>query len=303
MNRITICLLLFGLMSLLGLNAPAGAQTPPLIRVTHDIPYRAGDPDARMDIYTPVVTSRLTDQLPTVVWAHGGGWVYGHKGLLDFYHRMLSQAGFTVVALDYSLAPVHRYPTPVVQINTALAYLKHHAKTYHVDPTRLFLAGESAGAQLMGQVANLHTNPLYAKQLTITPGFSPYRFRGVALFSGSYEPSEFPTESQFGILLSESVKAYLGNVPSKAGLKQLSVREHLTSRFPPMFITVGNSDELAPQSYKLWARANSKGVPTDAMFFSVYYFPPTVHNYAFEMHTAEARWAFCRLVTFLHRYS
>lgn len=65
------------------------------------------------------------------------------------------------------------YPTPTRQVNQALAYLVKHADEYDIDPTRIFLAGDSAGAQIAGQMANLVTSPSYAAKVGIVPTVDP----------------------------------------------------------------------------------------------------------------------------------
>ena len=75
------------------------------------------------------------------MWIHGGGWVSGDKSDPGHYLTRLSAGGFTVVSLNYSLAPEKRYPLAIAQLNEALRFLVDHAAEHRIDPTKLVLAG------------------------------------------------------------------------------------------------------------------------------------------------------------------
>jgi acetyl esterase/lipase len=125
--------------------------------------------DELLDVHVSAVAAASRTAHPTVVWIRGGGWVGGSKEEVAGYLKLLAEQGFTGVAVRYSLAPGATYPTPVRQIMAALAYLGANADRLHVDPQRLFLGGESAGAQIAAQVAAIVANPGYATELGITP--------------------------------------------------------------------------------------------------------------------------------------
>src|SRR4051794_20430513 len=109
-----------------------------------DEAYDIASPDGRLDVFRPP----RAEPLPTVVWVHGGAFVSGSKGDVANYLRVLAGRGFTTVGVDYSIAPGSRYPTPVRQVAAALAHLVDHADRLGVDPGRIVLAGDSAGAQI-----------------------------------------------------------------------------------------------------------------------------------------------------------
>ena len=73
------------------------------------------------------------------------------------YFELIAAQGYTVIAVDYSLAPAATYPAALRQLNDALVYLQAQADRLHVDTGRLVLAGDSAGAQLVSQLATLTT--------------------------------------------------------------------------------------------------------------------------------------------------
>lgn len=78
---------------------------------------------------------------------------------------MIADHGFADVGVRYPLAPERRYPTSIRQVMAALGHLQGHAARLHIDPSRIVLVGDSAGAQISAQVAALTTNPDFAVEL------------------------------------------------------------------------------------------------------------------------------------------
>jgi acetyl esterase/lipase len=79
----------------------------------------------------------------------------------------------------------------------------------------------------------------------------------------------------------------------------LVVTNFLTSAFPPTFISVGNGDSLAPQSYALADALRGDGVRVDALFFARDYRPQLPHEYQFYLDSDEGRLALKRSQAFL----
>ncbi len=99
------------------------------------------------------------EALPTVIWIHGGAWISGDKANVAPYLRILAAEGYTTVGLGYTPGPEAVYPTAVDQLNETIGYLLDHADEFGIDPSRIVLAGDSAGAQLASELAVLATNP------------------------------------------------------------------------------------------------------------------------------------------------
>ena len=103
--------------------------------------YDTGDRDALLDVYFPSQVEEAA-RLPTVVWVHGGSFTGGSKDGVAPYLKALAARNFTVVGVNYALAPAKKYPTPVLQVNTALGFLIKNQAELHVDASKLLLAGE-----------------------------------------------------------------------------------------------------------------------------------------------------------------
>ncbi len=173
-------------------RTPLHAQTPAQARAAYDAAAEILDlPRAPLhrvqDFEIPVddaawLPARLyvpqdAAQPPVLLYLHGGGFVIGSLQTHDSLCRQLAlRSGAAVVALDYRLAPEHRFPTAVDDAWAALRWLHAHAATLGVDGRRLAVGGDSAGGTLAAVCALLARDrglPL-ALQLLITPGTAAY---------------------------------------------------------------------------------------------------------------------------------
>src|SRR5712691_4027420 len=87
--------------------------------------------------------------LPALVFFHGGGWVIGDLETHDVLCRQLTAgAGISVVAVDYRLAPEHKFPAAVDDAWAAMRWVAAHAAALGIDAGRLAVGGDSAGGNL-----------------------------------------------------------------------------------------------------------------------------------------------------------
>lgn len=264
-------------------------------------PYEPGSPEAVLDVFRPAGAGPL----PTVVWIHGGAWLAGSREHVADYLRILASHGFATVGLDYTLAPGARYPSPVRQANAALAHLRENAERLGVDMERVFLAGDSAGAQVAGQLANVLTSPAYARRMAMIPALPARALRGAALFRGIFDARATVRDGALAGFLSTVGWAYFGVEAfyEDPRMNEFSVIGNLTQAFPPLFLTVGNGDPLEPQSHALMERAEALGVPVDYLFFPRDHQPPLPHAFQFDLDRPEGLQALARLAAFLHARS
>lgn len=144
----------------------------PLARVADlHIPAADGVP-LRARLYAP-----STGVLPVLLYLHGGGFTIGNLETHDSLCRQLAlRSGAAVVALDYRLAPEHRFPAAVEDAWAAMHWLAQHAATLGLDGTRLAVGGDSAGGTLAA-VCAIHARDAgltLRAQVLITPGTTAF---------------------------------------------------------------------------------------------------------------------------------
>lgn len=271
----------------------------PLPAETLNVSYRDGDGDAQLDVYRPADAGDAA--LPTLVWVHGGAWISGDKSQIGNYLRIIADRGFTVVGVNYSLAPGSTYPTPVVQTMAALDYLNTHADELGVDPERFVLAGDSAGSQIAAQLATIITNPEYAELTGVVPSLAPEQLRAMILTCGAYDTALAGVEGPFAGFLTSVLWSYTGNrnYSEDPALNAASVINYVDAAFPATFITAGNEDPLLPQSEALADRLSGLGVETETLFWPADLRPGLGHEYQFTLDTVQGAQSLESIVGFL----
>jgi acetyl esterase/lipase len=283
-------------------NRKLDALDPAGVLAHADIAYDTGRRN-RIDIYLPPRRANDAENLPAVMWIHGGAFVAGDKSDIEGYVRFLAAEGYAIATVGYSRAPESQYPTPVVEAAKALDFLRDNAQRFGIDANAIVLAGDSAGAQIASQLAAAIADKDYADDIGLTSRADPAAVRGIVLFCGVYGMEGIDLTGAFAGFLRTVMWSYFGekNPTNDPRLRQFSVRNHITPDFPPVFISVGNADPLAPQSLALAETLKGKGVRTTAVFFPQSHTPPLQHEYQFQLDTEAGRYAFGELKAFLKR--
>lgn len=277
---------------------------PPNVHASKNHHYITDDPDAYLDTFYPSSITDTSKLLPTIVWVHGGGWVSGDKDNVDPYAQILASHGYTTVSVNYTIAPEKTYPTPLLQLNEALTYVTDRANELHIDKNQIILAGDSAGSQIVAQMATLITNPTYANTVDIPPTLNKNQLVGMILNCGAYDLSLADADSSDAgaKLLHVFLWSYSGekNYADDPALKYASVINYVTKNFPPSFITAGNADPLLAQSTTFAKKLQSLDVTTSTLFYPGNYSPALQHEYQFELDTKAGKKALDQILTFIH---
>lgn len=275
---------------------------PANVHSVKNISYDKNDPDAFFDIHSPA--DYVTKKYKTIVWIHGGAWISGSKDQIENYCKILASEGFNVIPVNYSIAPEKKYPTALKQLNTFLTYLKTVESTYNFDLSNVIFAGDSAGAQLTAQMANITVNPQYADLVGIQPGLLKKDLKGVILFCGAYSLKGVNFDGKDASFLKTVLWSYTGSkdFKNKEELKSVSVLDYINRDFPPTFISAGNVDPLAEQSYHFYNQLKKFDIPTTSLFYKADHTPPLNHEYQFDLTTEDGKKAFAEMVTFAKNF-
>jgi acetyl esterase/lipase len=116
-----------------------------------DIAYAKNHPAQKLDIYLPAVKSPF----PVVVMIHGGGWVMGDKQeyATSIKTEALLTRGYAVVAINYRLSGVAKFPSQIKDVKAAIRYIKDNASVYKFNANKVGAWGTSAGGHLTALLA------------------------------------------------------------------------------------------------------------------------------------------------------
>ncbi len=197
---------------------------------------RVGEVSLTLDAFVP----EGPGPFPTCILVHGGGFTKGDKtSFIKPLFEPLGKAGFAWFTINYRLAPAHRWPACLDDVETAIHWVRSHAKEYKVDTTRIALIGESAGGHLvsMAGVRSQGGTGLAA----VVPFYAPHDLEFQADNRKSVGPG---LAGLFGIsedLNDGSRKILLGASPS----------QFVKAGPPPFLLIHGDKDDKVPYEQSL----------------------------------------------------
>lgn len=269
------------------------------VAVTKDLAYPSTHQENQFDLYLPKAKA------PVLLWIHGGGYVGGDKaGMVEFATRTAADAHVAVVAMNYQLAPDSRYPNQLQQVDELVHYLQRHATDFpQLDLTKIFIGGDSAGAQIALQYATVQTNLDYAKTLNLTPRITK-ELQGTLSYCGPVDLQQVAHEQSQNRFLKFFVKTVAWSLlgtkdwQHSAQLQQASVVQHVTASFPPTFITDAQNFSFQSQGEALVQKLTALQVPVASLFFQ----EALNHEYQFDYALPEAQTCYQQTIAFLKEY-
>ena len=228
----------------------AAIPLPEGITECRNISYGSHGTENLLDVYYPKGTA---EPLPTIVSIHGGGYVYGSKEIYRRYGMDMARRGFAFVNFNYRLAPRSKFPAPLADTNAVLEWVCQNARRYHLDPQRIILLGDSAGAQLTSQYAAIFTNPEYASLFDLK--LPHVKICALGLFCGMYDGAARAKAPRRGLFLD-----YLGkDLP--ADDPRMQVLASVTTQYPPAFIATAHHDFLKSEAQPMFEFLTARGIP------------------------------------------
>lgn len=262
----------------------------------NDIDYQSVFPHGQLDLYT---ANDAANPQPIVVWVHGGGYVGGDKTCIESWAYILAaELKAAIASINYCPAPEQHYPGPLIQLSEALRFLTDNSARFGLDPERIFIGGDSAGAQIASQYAALVCSEPYRNTVKIHPPIAKSQLKGVLLCCGFYNmdtviKSHFPAIKTFMWAYTNQKK--LAKFDRK---DEMSVIRHIDADYCDVFITCGNADPFIGQAREMTEALTAADICTDA------YLPQPVgkklgHEYQFMVGTTEANAALKKAMDFI----
>jgi acetyl esterase len=196
-------------------------------------------------------------KLPALVFFHGGGWVVGDLETHDTMCRHIANAaGCAVVAVDYRLAPEHKFPAAVEDCLTATLWVAEHGAELGVDGARLAVGGDSAGGNLAAVVSLILRDrgaPQPRAQLLLYPALD------FGMKQASYQ------RFAEGHLLTEATmrwfaEAYIGEPKDADDWRASPLRAADLSGLPPAYLLTAGYDPLCDEGIAYVRRLREAGV-------------------------------------------
>jgi acetyl esterase/lipase len=197
---------------------------------------------------------------PALVYFHGGGWVIGDLESHDQLCRALANATPSiVVAVDYRLAPEHKFPAAVEDAITATQWVAEHAANLGIDAGRLAVGGDSAGGNLAAVVcldARDRRGPPLVAQILIYPGTD---------MSMDY-PSHRRHAAQLPLTRAAMhwfTAHYLRNPSDESDWRASPLRAANFMGLPPALVVTAGFDPLCDEGEAYAATLRQAGVPVE----------------------------------------
>ena len=238
---------------------PASTPTPPEIGAVRNLVADGPGGPIPLRVYRPAGVAAGTP-LPGLVFFHGGGWVIGDLDTHDVQCRQLTaEAGITVVAVDYRLAPEHKFPAAVDDAWAATRWVAAHGSELGVDAQRLAVAGDSAGGNLAAVVALLAREagaPAIALQVLVYP-----------VTDVSAESLSYRDFAEGYLLTRESMRWFTNHYLKSQGEVQdwraSPLRATSLAGLPPALVVTAGFDPLRDEGAAYAARLTDAGVRVD----------------------------------------
>ena len=192
---------------------------------------RAGERELLLDAYVP----KKDGPYPAVLVVHGGAWRSGNRKQLQGYARSLAGMGFVCFAIDYRLAPQHKFPAQIEDCRSAVRWIRKNFSAYKTDPKRIGAIGYSAGGHLVSLLATTGEAPgeqngnVDTRLQAVVAGGAPTDFR------------TFPDQGKWAEFL---MGGTLKTVPEK--FLAASPAAFVDKSDPPVFFYNGTKDRLVP---------------------------------------------------------
>lgn len=231
------------------------ARGGPVMASTEDLDVEG----LRIRVHRPVDRRPL----PAMLYIHGGGWMLFS---IDTHDRLMreyaARAGIVVIGIDYRLAPEHPFPAALEDCAKVMAWLRPNATSLGIDPARVLVGGDSAGANL-------------AVALCLTLRDIEESLPAAMLLNyGAFSPEHLPSYARYGggeyLLGAAEMDWFWQNYTGAPALLQSGLVAPIDADLhdlPPAYLAVAECDILADCNHAFAARLAAAGVPVASVTY------------------------------------
>ena len=211
--------------------------------------------------------------LPTIIYIHGGGWMYGSADISDRYLGYLASRGYAVMAMNYRLLQQGNLQDMISDIFAAMSWLGKHGPVRGFDLSRVLVCGDSAGGHLSilttcitrsEELGKIYSVPALSYEISAVSVSSPVAETGKLYIAASED-----TELGQG-----TAKAYVDMMLGEKG-KDAAWNGHMAASevvpgpgLPPVHIIGSESDALTAHTGYLKEVLDKNGIPYELFYRS-----------------------------------
>ena len=229
--------------------------------------YDASRRDLKMDLIVPKSRTNHPD-CPAIVWICGGAYRVVNRAVWLPEMMRFARAGYVVASIEYRTSNEAIFPAQLIDVKSAVRFLRAHAKEFCVDPDRIYAMGESAGgtmASLLGVTGDQKEFDQgdHLDQSSAVQGVVDY-YGVVDLSDASAERDRMSAAAnQSNDVPYFAFEEFLGVGYGKAEAEKASAIRYISEKTPPFMILHGTEDTVVPmaQSEALYDALQKDGVP------------------------------------------
>jgi pectinesterase len=253
----------------------ANGAVPASVRAFTGISYvRRGEHELQLDLYRPA--RQTISPLPAIVFVHGGGWNSGLRTNFAPMAVRMAERGYVAVTISYRLASEAQYPAAIHDVKAAVRWVRGHAADYGIDPTRIAIAGASAGGQLASLVGVTNGDRHFERDAR--PGSVTSNVQAIVNIDGL---SDFTSETarkgdDDPAKQPSPAGAWLGAryADSPALWREASPIFHASANTPPILFIGSAQARFSVGRAEMIEKLNALGVPSQVVLL-----PDTPHSF------------------------
>ena len=230
-------------------------KLPGRVEIREGVPFgTGGGRELLCDVFVPPDEEHAR---PAVLLIHGGGWMGGDRTQLRGYGIQLARYGFLCVASEYRLSGESRWPAQIHDVKAALRWMRANAGSLGIDPEKISVSGNSAGAHL-------------ALMAAATPNVGVFEGDGGNAKAGTKCAAAIAIYGPTRLRISdaaagEAIGALLGAKATLEAQDAASPITYVHRHFPPTLLVHGNADTVVPvdASFTMYKALAAAGAPVE----------------------------------------